>query len=155
VGAVRVVDDRRGGPVVGARLATIFNDLVPDFAASPRTQLDVLVRFDADRISEVAVGGVEDGDRVFAVVSQLLVGGGGEQLQEPKLLAVRLVRELESRLDIFTQPSKTTGLPIPVVLLSHAGLGQNTCRFFVHVALNHNCIVNRAFVRIHPILSAW
>ena len=80
-----------------AHLAAILNDPVANPLVAAGVQFDIVLGSNPDRAAEVAIPCVEHGDRVLAVVGELLETPGGEQLQESQLLAVCLERELQAR----------------------------------------------------------
>lgn len=101
VHAVCLVQDRGRGPLVRPVLATILNDPVANPLVAARVQFDIVFGSNPDRTAEVPIPCVEDGDRVLAVVGELLETPGGKELQEPQLLAVCLERELKTRVYLF------------------------------------------------------
>jgi hypothetical protein len=75
-------------------LTAVLLDGVGEPLVALGSKLEVVPRHELGRVPERVLGSVEVGYRVLAVVCDLLLRLGGNQLQEGDLVAVSLVGEL-------------------------------------------------------------
>jgi len=88
-------------PAVVLLLAAVGQHVVLEPAAVP--DLQVVPGHEGDSLPQVAAD-VLIGDGVETVVGDLLLGLGGEQLEEAHLVTVRLVREVEVGVGLLADP---------------------------------------------------
>lgn len=74
-------------------------------------------------------------------------------MQEAHLVAIGLVGELKSRVDIITKPFDASSRANIAVFLRDGRPGQDACRLLLHVAMHYNGILGVAFIRINPVLT--
>lgn len=91
-------------PAVCLVLALIQLHIIATTFAALRRQFQVVAGLENDRAIVALGAGIVVGHGVLAVVGDILVRLGTEQLQEDELYAVNLVGELESTIGFITEP---------------------------------------------------